>query len=59
MKTISYGVKRLITEYKTMHKPDGKTLVKDTVRTMSTAVCAGIVLKIVDTGFAALLNLIL
>ena len=59
MKKICYGVKRLITEYKNMHKPDRKTLIKDTFRIGGTAVAAGIVFKIVDTGFAALLGLIL
>ena len=42
-----------------MHKPDRKTLIKDTFRIGGTAVAAGIVFKIVDTGFAALLGLIL
>lgn len=59
MKKICYGIKRLIIEYKTMHKPDRKTLMKDTFRIAGTAMAAGIILKIVDTGFAALLGFIL
>lgn len=59
MKKISYGIKRLITEYKSMHKPDRQTLMKDTFRIAGTAMAAGIVLKMVDTGFAAILGLIL
>lgn len=59
MKKIKYCFKRLGAEYKAMHKPDGKTLMKDTMRIMGSAAAAAIVLKLVDTGFAALLGLIL
>ncbi len=59
MKKIKYCVRRLITEYKAMHKPDGKTLMKDTVRITGTAITAAVILKVVDTGFAALLGAIL
>lgn len=52
-------VKRLYKEYKTMHKPDRKTLMKDSARIAGSAVCLGIALKIIDTGFAALLGSIL
>ena len=59
MNKIAYGAGRLVTEYKTMRKPDRKTLMKDSVRITGTAVISAIVLKIVDTGFAALLGLLL
>lgn len=59
MKKIKYGVKHLVTEYKSMHKPTRRVLMKDTLRITGTAVAAAVVLKIVDTGFAALLNMIL
>lgn len=52
-------MKRLGAEYRSMHRPDKKTLVKDTARTAGTAFIAAAVLKIVDTGFAAVLGLIL
>lgn len=52
-------VKRLIAEYKVMHKPDKKTLMQDTYRIAGSAILAGVVLKVVDTGFAALLGLFL
>lgn len=59
MKKIVCGVTRLVTEYKTMHKPDRRTLMKDTVRIAGTAMVCAAVLKIVDTGFAALLGAVL
>ena len=40
MKKIKYCFKRLGAEYKAMHKPDGKTLMKDTVRIMGSAAAA-------------------
>lgn len=52
-------VKRLVTEYKAMHKPTFRTLVKDTARITGTAMAAAVILKIVDTGFASLLDLFL
>lgn len=59
MNKIKYTVKRLNTEYQRLHKPDRKTLWKDTVRVVATAAVSAVVLKIVDTGFAALLGLLL
>ena len=52
MKKITYCMKRLATEYKVMYKPDGRTLMLDTIRIAGTAAVAAVVLKVVDTGFA-------
>lgn len=59
MKKIKYTLKRLATEYQTTHKPDRRRLMKDTVRIAGTAFIGAVVLKLVDTGFAALLGLVL
>lgn len=59
MKKIGYIAHRLVLEYKNMHKPAWKELLGNTARTAGTAVAAAVVLKVVDTGFAALLALIL
>ena len=59
MKKIKYIFHRLTVEYKTMHKPAGKELMKNSLKVTGTAVGAAVVLKVVDTGFAALLALIL
>lgn len=59
MKKIRYIGHRLITEYKTMYKPDGHTLMQSTFRIAGTAAVGAVVFKIVDTGFAALLGIIL
>ncbi len=59
MKKITYCMKRLATEYKVMYKPDGRTLILDTIRIAGTAAVAAVVLKVVDTGFAALLGALL
>lgn len=59
MNKIKYTVRRLNTEYKLLRKPDRKTLWKDTVRVVVTAAVSAVALKIVDTGFAALLGLFL
>ena len=37
MKKITYCMKRLATEYKVMYKPDGRTLMLDTIRIAGTA----------------------
>jgi hypothetical protein len=52
-------MKRLATEYKVMYKPDGRTLILDTIRIAGTAAVSAVVLKVVDTGFAALLGALL
>lgn len=59
MKGIAYGARRLVTEYKTMHKPDRHTLVKDTVRITGSAIILAVILKMTDMVFAALLGLLL
>lgn len=59
MKKIAYCMKRLATEYKAMHKPTGRELMTDTARIAGTAAVAAVVLKVVDTGFAALLGALL
>ena len=59
MKKITYCMKRLATEYKVMYKPDGRTLILDTIRIAGTAAVSAVVLKAVDTGFAALLGALL
>lgn len=59
MKKIKNGMRRLVTEYKVMHKPDGKTLMKDTFRIMGTATAAAVILKIADTGFMIILGLLI
>lgn len=59
MKKITYGMGRLAMEFKALHKPGGKMLIRDTVRIMGSAACAAAILKAVDTGFAALLGLVL
>lgn len=59
MKKITYCMKRLATEYKVMYKPDGRTLILDTIRIAGTAAVVAVVLKVVDTGFAALLGALL
>lgn len=59
MKKITYAVKRLATEYKNMHKPGGRELIKDSLKITCTAVACALILKVIDTGFGALLGLIL
>ena len=59
MKKITYCMKRLATEYKVMYKPDGRTLIRETIRIAGTAAVSAVVLKVVDTGFAALLGALL
>lgn len=59
MKKIGHIFRRLAAEYSVMHKPARKELVKNSLKVTGTAACAAVVLKLVDTGFAALLSLIL
>lgn len=59
MRKIGYGIRRLMTEYRGLYKPDRKTLVKDTARIAGTTFFAAAVLKLADTGFAALLALVI
>lgn len=59
MKKIGYAVHRLALEYKGMHRPGRKELLKKSARVTGTAAIAAVILKIVDTGFAAFLALIL
>ena len=51
-------IKQLLIEYKTMHKPDYHTLMKDTVRVAGISIAAAVILKIADTIFSSLLNII-
>lgn len=59
MKKIKYILGRLKTEYKGMYKPSGHELFVETAKIAGCAGVSAVVLKLVDTGFAALLGLIL
>lgn len=59
MKKTKHIFHRLCAEYKAMRKPSGRELVIETSKIAGCACIAAIMLKIVDTGFAALLGLIL
>lgn len=59
MSKIKHIFHRLGAEYKAMHKPSGRELVIWTSKIAGCACIAAVALKIVDTGFAALLGLIL
>lgn len=56
---IKYVCGRLVTEFRVMHKPGPKELAIDSARVTATAFVAAVVLKLVDTGFSALLSLIM
>lgn len=59
MKKIKYILQRLKTEYKGMYKPSGHELFVETAKIAGCAGMSAVALKLVDTGFAALLGLIL
>lgn len=56
MKHILHNLK---TEYKMMHKPSGRELITETAKIAGCSCAGAMVLKLVDTGFAALLGLML
>lgn len=52
-------IRKLVMEYKGMHKPGRKELAIDTARIVAISGICAVALKIIDTGFAALLGAVL